>query len=43
MPTSFYVNATVYALMSTSISVNSERLILSEAKRPEVNVDSLHQ
>ena len=36
MPTSFYVNATVYALMSTSISVNSERLILSEAKRPEV-------
>jgi len=35
MPTSYYVNATVYALMSTSISVNSERLILSEAKRPE--------
>ena len=38
MPTSYYVNATVYALMSTSISVNSERLILSEAKRPEVIV-----
>ena len=35
MPTSYYVNATVYSIMSTSVSTNSERLAYDESKRPE--------
>ena len=35
MPTSYFVNATVYAIMSTSVSINSERVILEESSRPE--------
>ena len=35
MPTAFYVNSTVYALMATSISVNAERVVLNDNKRPD--------
>ena len=36
MPTSFYVNATVYSIMSSSVSTNSERIAeFEESKRPE--------
>jgi len=35
MPNSFYVNATLYSLLSTSVSINSERSIVAESERPK--------
>ena len=32
MPTSYYVNATLYSLLSTSVSINSERSIVAESE-----------